>query len=54
MTLRSHIEMDMVEHRQAEQRQQETEDSVSRELAEKWKEGSLRLQMQWKLDQELS
>lgn len=45
MTLRSHIEMDMVEHRQAEQRQQETEDSVSRELAEKWKEGSLCLQV---------
>ena len=45
MTLRSHVEMGMVERRQAEQRQQEPADSASRELAEKWKEGSLCLQV---------
>ena len=41
VTLKSHIEMNMIEHSQVEQYQQATEERARQNLTEKWKEVNL-------------
>ena len=45
VTLKSHIELNMIEHSQVEQYILETEESARQDLAEKWNEVSLFLQV---------
>ena len=45
MNLRSHIEMNMIEHSQVEQYKQEIEERVRQDLVEKLKEVNLFLQV---------